>query len=127
MRELFASACVVLSMENRHLTVRALNAPIDDDSVLRMFGATEDLLSGKESFQTTWDIRECQIPSVSVTWKCIRWALKNKSDLDLYNTELNILCPLRLLGTVRLVLRVFGPKCPTFVKSTLDDSPSSPD
>ena len=108
----------MLSMEQRHLTIRALNAPIDDVSVSRMFEATETLLLDKKAFSTTWDVRECQLPSVAVTWRCIRWALNQKQALDQYNTELNILCPQRLLGTVRLVLRIFGPKCPTNVNTS---------
>lgn len=115
MQTLFVSACVILSMENRHLTLRGLNAPIDDESVSMMFQTTERLLESRESFSTTWDVRECQLPSLAVTWKCIRWALRHKQALDDYNTNLEILCPARLAGTVRLVLRTFGPTCPTTV------------
>ena len=105
-------------MDGRHLTLRALNAPIDDESISRMFHNTEVLLDEKIPFSSTWDIRDCQLPSLAITWNCIRWALQHKQALDDYNTELNILCPTRLLGTVRLVLRVFGPKCPTNVNTS---------
>lgn len=117
MKTIFASACVVLSMEGRHLTIRALNAPIDTHSVTMMFAATEALLKDKRSFSTTWDIRECQIPTLSITGWCIRWALRHKHDLDKYNTKLDILCKPRLMNTVQLVMRLFGPKCPTTVKT----------
>lgn len=117
MRVLFSSACVIMSLEGRHLTLRGLNAPIDDHSVDKMFETTESFLNEKTPFSTTWDVRECQVPPLAVTWKCIRWALANKQALDEYNTQLHIRCPPRLSAIVRLVLRTFGPKCPTTVEA----------
>lgn len=119
MRTLFTSACVVLTMEQRHMTIRAINAPIDSVSVDRVLEITETLLGEKRPFSTTWDVRDCQIPSTQLTWTCIRWALAHKSALDEYNTNLVIKCPSsRLLGVVKLVLRVFGPKCPTAIEAS---------
>lgn len=114
-RTLFQSACVILSMENRHLKIQALNSPIDDQSVNMMMLETEKLLQDKKPFTSTWDLRECHIPSMAITWKCIRWAIEHKSALDEYNTELTINCDNTLRKIVNLVLRAFRPKCPVHV------------
>jgi len=114
-RTLFQSACVILSIENRHLKIQALNSPIDDESVNMMMLETEKILQQEQPFTSMWDLRECHMPSVAVTWKCIRWAVKHKTELDHYNTELTIECNNRLRKIVNLVLRVFRPKCPVNV------------
>jgi hypothetical protein len=116
MQTLFASACVVLSLDGaRHLTVRGLDMPIDHNSVSGMFDAMEALLEEKRPFSTTWDVRECPLPSVRVIHRVLWWALRKKRNLDEYNTRLEILCAPRLVGTVRFVLHAFGPTCPTTV------------
>ena len=117
MRILFVSACVVLSMDGRHLTIRAFDAPIDDRSIDGMFATTEALLEERTPFTSTWDVRECRVPSAAVTWRCIRWAMEHKRALNEYNEELTVYCDARLIHVVRLVLRAFGPTCPTRVES----------
>lgn len=117
MQTLFSSACVEVTLDTatRRLTLRALDAPIDDTSVSTMFSVTEALLEENAPFSTLWDVRRCRIPSAAVTWRCIKWAVLNKRNLDRLNTQLDVLCDKRLTGTVRLVLLAFGPRCPTSV------------
>lgn len=116
---LFSSACVEVTLDpaTRRLTLRALDAPIDDTSVSTMFSVTEALLEAGEPFSTLWDVRACRLPSAAVTWRCIKWAVSNKRNLDRLNTQLDVVCSPGLLSTVKLVLRVFGPTCPTNVST----------
>ena len=119
MQALFSSACVEVTLDpaTRRLTLRALDAPIDDTSVSTMFSETEALLETGEPFSTLWDVRWCRFPPAAVTWRCIRWAVSNKRNLDRLNTQLDVVCSPSLLSTVKLVLRVFGPTCPTNVST----------
>ena len=119
---LFHSACVLMAMApDRHVTIRALDATLTDDTVDAMLARTEALLREAAPFRTTWDLRRCRAPSSGQVWRCLRWALRNRATLDAHNTRLAIVydaqrasAPL-LLSSVRLVLRAFGPSCPTYL------------
>lgn len=119
---LFQSACVLVTLSNpdRHLTIQALpHGPVDDESVDRLFQLTEDLMKpGELDFKTTWNLKECRVPSRSIVFKCLSWALKNKNDLNSKNKRLAVVSGSSgVNNVVRLVLKAFGPSCPTFVGS----------
>jgi len=57
MKALFTSACIVLTMERRHMTIRTMSAPLDSVSVTSVLKITEGLLDEKRPFSTTWDVR----------------------------------------------------------------------
>ena len=117
MKALFTSACIALTMDRRHMTIRTMSTPLDSVSVTNVLKITEGLLDEKRHFSTTWDVRNGELPNTQLTWTCIRWALVHKSALDKYNTNLVIKCrSTRMLGVVKLVLRVFGPTCPTVIE-----------
>ena len=117
---LFQSACVLVtfSQPNRHLTIQALSSgPVDETSVDKLFEITEDLMqNGNEPFMTTWNLKNCRTPSRQIVFKCLQWALNHKSDLNSKNKRLAIVSgssPVNAI--VKLVLKAFGPSCPTFV------------
>jgi hypothetical protein len=117
-RVLFQSACVVVSMTSDHLHIKALNAPIDDDTIEALLKKTEELLDGTASFKTTWDLRECQSPSVGQAARCLRWALANKNRLNDKNQRLAIVhreTSTMLQKVITSVLRRFGPSCPMWL------------
>lgn len=117
-RVLFQSACVVVSLTSDHLHIKALDAPIDDHTVDELLKKTEDLLNGSTSFKTTWDLRECQTPSVGQAARCLRWAIANKSHLDRKNQRLAILHKETagiLHKVISTVLKTFGPTCPMWM------------
>ena len=118
METLFTSPCVNVEFveTTRHLTICAKDAPIDAVSVSEVLRLSEVRLGEDATFSTTWDLRMCHMPPVDVTARCIRWALKNKNRLDSQNERLVVLggSP-SVNGVVRLVLKAFGPTCPTLV------------
>lgn len=100
---------------NRHMTITARDAAIDTESMDAVLRLTEAKLEGAK-FATTWDLRDCRMPSMDVTARCLRWALKNKRRLDDQNERLVVLGGSSSVNSVvRLVLSAFGPRCPTLV------------
>jgi hypothetical protein len=98
--------------------IKAKDAPVDDHTVSKLFELTESRMNEQEPFSTTWDLRMCQVPSMSITWKCIGWALKHKRHLNEKNKRLVILNERKGLNkVVKLVLSTFGPSCPVWVGS----------
>ena len=119
---LFQSACVLVtfSSPDRHLTIQALSTgPVDDASVDKLFELTEGLLQPTEQpFMTTWNLKNCRTPSRQIVFKCIKWALQHKNDLNTKNKRLAIVSGSSTVNNVvKFVLKVFGPSCPTFVGS----------
>ena len=122
MTSMFTSPCVEVAFHevNRHMTITARDAPIDADSVDAVLHLTEDKLE-KAKFVTTWDLRHCRMPSIAVTGRCLRWALKNKRRLDDRNERLVVLGGSPSVNSVvRLVLSAFGPSCPTLVTNDVN-------
>lgn len=117
---LFQSACVLVTLtpSNRHLTIQALSSgPVDDVSVDKLFEITEDLMKpGEQPFMTTWNLKNCRTPSRKIVFKCLKWALEHKSDLNSKNKRLAIVSGSNPVNAVvKLVLKAFGPSCPIFV------------
>ena len=117
---LFQSACVVASFVDaeQHLIIQAKPADIDETSVDQLFKITEALMQEKDAFQTTWDLIECRNPSIKITSKCIRWAMSHRKLLNSKNSRLAVVSKSRPINAVvSLVLKTFGPSCPTLVTS----------
>lgn len=117
---LFQSACVLVTLtpSNRHLNIQALSSgTVDETSVEKLFEITEDLMKpGEDSFMTTWNLKNCQTPSRQIIFKCIKWALQHKTDLNSKNKRLAIVSGSNPVNAVvKLVLKAFGPSCPIFV------------
>lgn len=117
---LFQSTCVLVTLttSNRHLTIQALSTgPVDEVSVNNLFQITEDLMKpGEQPFMTTWNLKNCRTPSRKIVFQCLKWALKHKSDLNSKNKRLAIVSGSNSVNAVvTLVLKAFGPSCPTFV------------
>jgi hypothetical protein len=101
-----------------HLRLTALaDETIDNDTLQQILGLTDELLDKGEHFQSTWDLRLCQVPGMMVVARCVRWALSRKRKLDACNQRMAICMPDKpaLLAVVRVVLKVFGPICPVLV------------
>jgi len=65
---------------------------------------------------TTWNLKNCRTPSRKIVFQCLKWALKHKSDLNSKNKRLAIVSGSNSVNAVvTLVLKAFGPSCPTFV------------
>ena len=108
-----------VSFVDHHLTLRARGV-VDDATVTRVLAYTDRLLARREAFETTWDLRECAVPSLWAVQRCLRWASSRKAALDTYNTRMTVL--LRGAGmaaVVRGVLWAFGPRCPVTVYSSM--------
>ena len=117
---LYTSSGVSVTLsEGRLLQISASESAVSlsEDDVSAVLMETEKLLAEKVSFRTMWDLRNCPIPSVAIATRCIRWALKNKTALDKFNSRLGVVVPPRpaLLKLVESVLWVFAPSCEVHV------------
>ena len=99
--------------------------PLDDETVDGVLNATVELLDQNVRFATTWDLKNCAIPSARLVFRVTRWALFQKRRLERANTRLAVVLPSSrqtLLAVVNTVLQTFGPKCPVLVTGDADDA-----
>ena len=122
-RELHASPAVRVTiteggLSTPHLKLVALaDVAIDVEVIKEILDLTDGLLDKGEHFQSTWDLRACRVPGMSVIGRCVKWALSRKQKLDALNQRMAVCMPDKpaLLAVVRTVLKVFGPVCPVLV------------
>ena len=99
--------------------------PIDSDTITGVFNATEDMINKGQTFKTLWNLRQCPVPSPSVVYQCLHWAIKKKRALDNLNVGMGIVLPANrpvILTIVNSVLRAFGPRCPVRATAQLEDA-----
>lgn len=126
-RVLFESAIARVTLttssnRTRSLCIESLgdgSLGIDEFTVSGVLNATETLLEDGVPFKTMWKLKTCPVPSPSIVFRCLRWALMNKRRLDASNRRMAIVLPHRppILLVVNQVLRAFGPKCPVHATS----------
>lgn len=107
----------------RIFTIEAVNGTmaIDDETIDGVLSATNSMLDDEVEFKTLWDLRKCPIPTPNVVFRCLRWAMSRKRDLDTYNAAMAVVLPATrptILQVVNSVLHVFAPRCP--VRATAD-------
>jgi hypothetical protein len=113
---LVATACVSMKLDTPILSIKALPFPVDEESAVKLFQATEEILISGQKIVSLWDLTDCILPSLRIQKLCIKWAMQNKPRLDDTNRALAIVVkrrPVRAL--VDMVLRLFGPSAPTRV------------
>lgn len=129
-RELFSSPAVKVTLTSEappeipHLRlISVTNQDIDSETINSILDATDSLLDKGEHFKSSWDLRNCKVPSMPVVAKCIKWALSRKSKLDNLNKRMAVCMPDRpaLMSVVRLVLKAFGPVCPVKVSNDVEE------
>ena len=101
-----------------HLRIVATeDRPLQLETVESVLALTDQLLDKGDAFQTSWDLRSCQVPSSAVMWKCVGWAVPRRAKLNSLNKRMALCMPDRpsLLNVVRFVLKLFGPACPVIV------------
>jgi hypothetical protein len=101
-----------------HLRLTALaDEAITGEVIQEILDLTDELLDRGQHFQSTWDLRLCQVPGMRVVAKCVRWAISRKAKLDACNQRMAVCMPNKpaLMTVVKLVLKVFGPVCPVLV------------
>lgn len=108
-------------------TIEAINGslPIDDETIKGVFKATEDLFEYGSLFKTLWNLKNCPVPTPSIVYRCLTWAIGHKRDLDRLNIQMGIVLPVDrpvILNVVNAVLRAFGPRCPIRATSSLEDA-----
>ena len=121
---LFVNSVVCVSYKGDHLTIEAVEGGIciDEDSVEAVIRESERVLRRRVKFRTTWDLQFCPLPTASVVARCTRWAVQNRTELNSLNTRLAVLTSsATLLGIVRVVLSVMGPRCPLLVSQSRSD------
>lgn len=108
-------------------TIEAVNGslPIDDDAIEGVFNATEEMFEDGRTFKTLWNLQNCPVPTPSIVYRCLTWAIGHKRDLDRLNVAMGIVLPLNrpvIMTVVSGVLRAFGPRCPIRATASLDDA-----
>ena len=108
-------------------TIEATNGslPIDEDTIKGVFNATEDMFEDGRTFKTLWNLQNCPVPTPSVVYRCLTWAIGHKRDLDRLNIAMGIVLPVNrpvILTVVNSVLRTFGPRCPIRATASLEDA-----
>jgi len=101
------------------------SAPIDASTIDSVFEITETVIADGTRFKTMWNLQNVPVPPPFVVYKCMRWALTHKRELDRLNVCMAVVLPSNrsvILSVVDSVLRAFGPRCPVRVTSRLDDA-----
>lgn len=103
--------------ESLYSIVALSGEPLDDETVSSVLSLTERVLALDVHFRTLWDLRLVAVPPLSVVVRCIRWAWQHKRALDNLNDKMLILASPNalLLRMINMVLKSFGPRCPTSV------------
>lgn len=122
--KLYASSCARVTLsEDRLLHIAAQDGAvcISDEDVAAVLASTEALMVEGVEFRTLWDLRACPVPTIAVVGRCVRWALKNKSELDRLNKRMGVVVPTTgkaVAALVATVLTTFGPTCEVRVSSS---------
>lgn len=129
-KELHASKAARVTITHNHVPqlphlrlVALANEQLDRGTIDAILALTDTLLEEEKPFKSTWDLRQCRVPGMTVVWRCIRWAVTRKAKLDQLNQRMAICMPDRpaLLAIVKLVLKTFGPICPVLVSTNEDE------
>ena len=129
---LFESAVVRVTLENKKNSRPVLcicatdgNFSLDADSVEAVIKDTEKLIDEGEPFFTLWDLARCPVPPVSTVFRCLKWAMQNKYQLDEANRKMAVVVPYNrpvILQVVNSVVGAFQPLCPVRVTTCLNDA-----
>ena len=108
-------------------TIEAANGslPIDDATIEGVLNATECMLKDGRTFKTLWNLQNCPVPTPSIVYRCLTWAIGHKRDLHMLNIAIGIVLPVNrpvIMTVVNSVLRAFGPRCPIRATTSLEDA-----
>ena len=102
------------------LRMEAASAPITDEAIDLLERYSLRACERGEKFGVLWDLRQCQVPGMRQTWRCIRWGTEHKATLDARMETLAVLLGEddRLISSVvGFVLKICLPAVPTLVSN----------